>query len=174
MTRRAALLVVVALLAACGSSTPAAVPDSAPTEPELTAEAVYGRHAAVRGKVDVRIANDGANDGADEVVVERYQVRHPLFEVVPAYDRRSALPTDGRPRIVPVPFGTPGCEADADVTTGAVVVVTVRTGQAVRGVSVPLADGQPGLVREHRRACATAAVAAVADVALGPPWAPDG
>lgn len=167
MIRRAALLGPLALLAACGSAAPA--PPAAPVAvPELSAEAVYGRHAAVRGKVDVRIANDGA----DEVVVERYQVRHPLFEVVPPYDRRSALPPDGRARIVPVPFGAPDCEGD--VATGAVVVVTVRTGEELREVSVPLADGRPGLEREHHRACATAAVRAAADVELGPPWVPDG
>lgn len=164
--RRAALLGLLALLAACGSAAPAA-PAAVP-EPELSAEAVYGRHAAVRGKVDVRIANGGA----DEVVVERYQVRHPLFEVVPPYDRRSALPPDGRARIVPVPFGAPDCQAD--VATGAVVVVTVRSGEELRDVSVPLADGRPGLEREHHRACATAAVRAAADVTVGPPWVPDG
>jgi hypothetical protein len=132
----------------------------------LSATAVYGRHAAVRGKVDVRIANRGA----EVVEVESYQVRHPQFERVPPAQRRSRLPADGEPRIVPVPFGAPRCDARDD--GGAVVVMGVRSSGGAREVTVPLADGEPGLARAHRLACGAAAVADAAALELGPTWTP--
>src|SRR5688500_18982423 len=91
-----AACLLVLLVTACAGDEPDA--EAAGEQAELSAVAVYGRHAAVRGKVDVRITNEGRS----EVVVESYQVRHPMFEVVPADDRSSRLPPDGRERIVPV------------------------------------------------------------------------
>lgn len=117
----------------------------------------------MRGKVDVRIANDGP----ELAEVDSYQVRHPQFEVVPAVQRRSRLPADGKTRIVPVPFGAPDADADA------VVVLGVRTGVGVRTVTVPLADGDPGLARGHRTACGAQAVERASAIELGPVWTPD-
>jgi hypothetical protein len=169
---RAAVVGLVALLAAgCAAEPPRAEPPRAApvaglADPQLSATAVYGRHAAVRERVDVRLANEGA----EPVDVERLQVRHPLFAPVPALARSSSLPPDGRARIVPVPFGAPRCEADDPA--GAVVVVGVRTPAGVRDVEVPLVDGEPGLLRAHRVACAVAAVAAAVTLDLAP-WQPE-
>jgi hypothetical protein len=129
---------------------------------ELSAVSVYGRHAAVRGKVDVRIANEGASD----VEVDSYQVRHPLFEIVPATDRPSTLPNDGQARIVPVAFGAPRCTATD--TSGAVVALALRTADGVREVTVPLIDSDPGLARAHRLACGEKAVTDATSLDLGP------
>lgn len=166
---RSMVLAVLACLPTGCATTPADDDvAAAPTAEELalSATAVYGRHAAVRGKVDVRIANEGA----EPVEVESYQVRHPQFDVVPAAQRRSRLPADGKPRIVPVPFGAPDCEATADA--GAVVVLEVRTGHGSQEVVVPLADGEPGLSRAHRMACGAEAVTDAASIELGPAWTP--
>lgn len=154
----------VVLLAGCGGTPePAGADDLG-----LSAVAVYGRHAAVRGKVDVRLDNDGRR----ALRLERLQVRHPLFATVPPTTRSSTIPADGEPRIVPVPFGEPLCDGSADGE--AVVVLGVRTEQGVEDVVVPLRDGEPGLLRAHRLACAAAAVQAAAAVSLGPPWSREG
>lgn len=131
-------------------------------EVALRAESSYGRHAAVRGKVDIRIAND--SDQQVEVVA--WQVRHPLFEVVPPTDRPSSVPPDGRERIVPVPFGAARCEDDRDVATDPVVVLTVLAGSGQRRVTVPLDDGPTGLVRAHRLTCAAEAVTDAVDLRI--------
>lgn len=163
--RTAAALTTLALLPGCASDPSADPPAGQPAaEPaQLSAVSVYGRHAAVRGRVDVRIANHGSTP----VEIAGYRVEHPLFEPVPVLERTSTLPPDGRARIVPVPFGAPRCGADD--AAGARVVVGLRTDGDVRDVAVPLADGEPGLVRAHRLACAADAVtAAVAlDLAAG-------
>ena len=160
MTVRAAVAVVLALLAAgCAGDVEPAGGDDAP---QLSAVSVYGRHAAVRGKVDVRIANAGPGP----VEIEAYRVEHPLFEPVAPFARRSRLPGDGKARIVPVPFGAPRCDAEQD--REARVVVTMRTEGVAREVAVPLADGEPGLARAHRLACAVEAVAQTAQLELGP------
>lgn len=135
-------------------------PALGPAEPQLSATSVYGRHAAVRGRVDVRLANDGEQP----VEVETLRVEHPMFTPVPVLERTSTLPPDGRPRIVPVPFGDPRCGIDDPA--GARVVVGVRAGQTVRQVAVPLADGEPGLLRAHRLACAVERVAEVVELEL--------
>lgn len=153
---------LVLLATACSADQPAAEADG--EQAGLSAVAVYGRHAAVRGKVDVRITNEGRS----EVVVVSYQVRHPMFDVVPPDDRSSRLPPDGRERIVPVSFGEPLCEATE--AEGAVAVLGVRSSEGVRELSVPLADGEPGLARAHRLACAAAAAQEAATFAFGPPW----
>lgn len=153
------------MLAGCAAEPAPAAP--AADEPELTAVALYGRHAAVRGRADIRIANRGPGT----VELEHYRVEHPLFARVDRLPRRSTLPPDGRERIVPVPFGAPRCEVDDP--TGARVVVGVRTGDGVRDVAVPLSDGEPGLVRAHRLACAAQAVTAAASFDLGPQWVPE-
>jgi hypothetical protein len=147
----------VLLLTGCSADDDA---QAAPDEPQLSAVSVYGRHAAVRGRVDVRLAN-----GGDRAVdVEALRVDHPMFAAVPALQRRSTLPPDGRARIVPVPFGAARC--DVDDPAGARVVVGVRSDDGVHEVSVPLADGEPGLVRAHRLACAVERVGEVVEVAL--------
>lgn len=152
--RTAAALIALAVLTGCapdaGGSQSAA--PAAAEQPQLTAVAVYGRHAAVRGRVDVRIANHASGP----VEIARYRIEHPLFEPVPVLERTSTLPADGRARIVPVPFGQPRCDADSG--EGAQVVVGLQTDDGVRDVAVPLADGEPGLVRAHRLACAAEAV----------------
>lgn len=154
--RRGGPVLTVLLLTGCGSAGPAEPP------PELSAVSIYGRHAEVRGRVDVRIANAGPGP----VEIERYRVEHPMFEPVPPLVRTSRLPPDGRSRLVPVPFGAPRCDV-AD-PRGARVVVGLRTAAGVRDVPVPLDDGEPGLVRAHRLACASAAVTAAAGLDLAP------
>lgn len=149
------------LLSGCGDAGTIAAEDLG-----LSAVAVYGRHAAVRGKVDVRVDNDGPRP----VSVEQLQIRHPMFAPLPPTSRQTRLPDDGDPRIVPVPFGEPRCDTTDD--SGAVVVLGVRTERGLEDVVVPLADGEPGLVRAHRLACGAAAVRAAVDVSLGPPWSP--
>lgn len=162
LRRGSTVCALVLLAAGCAGQQPADPVRVDAVEPQLTAVAVYGRHAAVRGKVDVRIANLGQAP----VEVEHYRVEHPLFEPVPAHARRSNLPPDGEARIVPVPFGEPRCDAtDPD---GARVLVGVRSGDGVREVAVPLVDGEPGLVRAHRLACAAADVRAAVGLDLGP------
>lgn len=147
-----------------GSAALSAAPSTTPAvQPGLSARSVYGRHAAVRGKVDVRIANRGPR----ELQVRRLQVRHPMFAQVPAYDRETPLPADGRERIVPVPFGAARC--DVTGAGGAVVVLTLPD----REVAVPLRDGSPGLVRAHDMACAADAVTDAAVVELSD-WTRDG
>lgn len=162
--RAAAAACALTLLAAgCASGTRSAerAGDAAQAaDPQLSATSVYGRHAAVRGRVDVRLVNDGDRP----VDVASLRVEHPMFAPVPALARSSALPPDGRPRIVPVPFGAPRCGVDD--ATGARVVVGVRTADGVRYVEVPLLDGEPGLVRAHRLACAVERVAEVVDLEL--------
>ncbi len=157
--RRPLALVVLLISTACGD-----VAGRAPVgdEPQLTAVSVYGRHAAVRGKVDVRIANHGQA----VVEVESYRVEHPMFASLAAHERRSTLPADGRARIVPVPFGDPRC--DVSDSRGAHVVVGLRTPDGPRDVVVPLTDGEPGLVRAHRLACAVDAVARAVQLDLRP------
>jgi hypothetical protein len=165
--RTASACALVVLAAGCASDSPANA-CGREAEPQLSAVAVYGRHAAVRGKVDVRIANEGPQ----EVHVETYRIQHPLFESVPTSRRDSRLPADGARRIVPVPFGAPRCAADD--AGEAVVVVGVRTGRGMREVVVPLADGEPGLRRAHRLACAAAAAAEAVELDLAPGTLVDG
>ena len=167
--RQLRLAVAACLLlpaAACSGADSASEPARAEQArlPELSATAVYGRHAAVRGRVDVRLANAGP--AAAEV--EHLRIEHPMFAAVEVLERTSTLPPDGRARIVPVPFGAPRC--DADSPDGAVVVVGLRTADGAREVEVPLADGEPGLVRAHRIACAADDVAEQVALSLGPPW----
>jgi len=165
---RSGALALLLLAAGCGSDADAppsaAQADSAPA---ISAFSVYGRHSAVRGKVDLRLANSGP----DVVQVERFQVRSPLFTEVPPYDRRSTLVADGAERIVPVPFGSPRCDVQAGA--GAVLALFVRDGDQLREVTVPLVDREPGLVRAHRTACAKEAVAGTARVELTGPWTRD-
>lgn len=160
MTKAAAALAVV-VLAGCQApardTTAPAVADG-----QLSAVAVYGRHAAVRGKVDVRITNRGPGT----VRIESYQVRHPMFDVVAPAARSSTLPDDRDERIVPVPFGAPRCEVTDP--SGALVVLGVRTAAGMRDVEIPLPDGEPGLVRAHRLACDAAAVTESVTFDLGP------
>lgn len=155
----AALLLALLLGCAPPSATTAGV--TTDDQPQLSATSVYGRHAAVRGRVDVRLANDGEQP----VDVETLQVEHPMFAPVPALQRSSTLPPDGQPRIVPVPFGAPRCNVEDPA--GARVVVGVRTAEGVRDVAVPLADGEPGLERAHRLACAVERVGEVVALELG-------
>lgn len=164
--RVAAAVCLLVLVAGCsGSSSPAEPARAEQAQlPELSAVAVYGRHAAVRGKVDVRLVNDGPGPAE----VETLRLEHPLFEPVEVLERRSTLPPDGQERIVPVPFGAPRC--DADDAAGAVVVLAVTTSDGVRDVEVPLTDGEPGLVRAHRIACAADDVGEQVALSLGPEW----
>jgi hypothetical protein len=153
------------VLAACDGGTPRAAEQSpAPAEagPALQLEATsgYGRHAAVRAKADVRLVNRGDS----EVELSSLQVRHPLFDQLPAAPRRTVLPPDGEVHLVPVPLGAPRCEQDDP--TGAVLSVTVRTPDGVQDALVPLVDREPGLLRAHRLACATAAVERLVTVEL--------
>lgn len=168
--RCTAALCALLLVAACGDAPERAQPGADALG--LSAVAVYGRHSAVRGKVDVRIANAGASP----VELVSLQLRSPLYAEVPPTDRASTLPPDGRPRIVPVPFGDVRCEAEDGAAAS--VLVGVRTDDGVVDVPVPLTDGEPGLARAHRLSCASAAVARAADLQLGPPWervdSPDG
>jgi len=161
------LLVAALLVSSCACSGVADETGGAGAGPQLQAASVYGRHAAVRDKVDVRIANDGE----DPVEVERWQVRHPMFDEIAPVERPSTLVPDGEERIVPVPFGSARC--DVDDPAGAVVVLTVRADGGRREVAVPLADREPGLLRAHRLACAVEAVTAAASVELVPPWVRD-
>ena len=117
----------------------------------------YGRHAAVRAKADLRLVNTGTA----EVRFATLQVRHPLFEQLPPVERRTVLPADGEVRLVPVPLGAPRC--DRDDPAGATLVAGVDDGSEL---SLPLVDREPGLVRAHRLACATAAVQEVVTVEL--------
>lgn len=168
--RTAAALTALALFTGCAADPSADPPDDQPAateQPQLSAVSVYGRHAAVRGRVDVRIANQGGTP----VEIASYRIEHPLFELVPVLERTSTLPADGRARIVPVPFGAPRC--DTDDADGAQVVVGLQTADGVRDVAVPLADGEPGLVRAHRLACSADAVQAAVEFALGG-WVLDG
>ena len=158
--RRALAAVVLALCTSCAGTSPAPAADA--DRLGLSAVAVYGRHAAVRGKVDVRLINDGRAP----VEVASLQLRTPLYETVPALQRASMLPPDGEPGVVPVPFGSARCEA-ADAR-GADVLLAVRTAEGVVDVPVPLTDGDPGLVRDHRLACASTAVSDVVELSLGP------
>lgn len=168
-----ALSVVLTAVAAgaCGSAgapdpADAAAPrtDAAATEVVgLSAVAVYGRHAAVRGKVDVRVTNEGDR----EVSLVSYQVRHPLYEEVPPTERESRV-APGATVLRPVDFGEPRC--DVSDPTGAVVVVEVKEADRVTPVALPLPDEGPGLARAHEIACAAQAVADVAAPAFGERW----
>ncbi|HWH29300.1 MAG TPA: hypothetical protein VNU26_10120 [Mycobacteriales bacterium] len=119
----------------------------------------------MRGKADVRIANHGIED----VRVTAWQIRHPLFDTIPPWERESVLPADGAARIVPVPFGAPLCdETEAD---GAVVLLQVTGADgAETDVVVALQDREPGLVRAHRLACAAQRVTDVARLDLAAPF----
>ena len=165
----AGVLALLLLVPACGSDVDE--PAAAPAAPEISAYSVYGRHSAVRGKVDLRLANRGP----DVVQVERFQVRSPLFAEVAPYERPSELLADGEESIVPVPFGSPRCEVQdgAAAQAGAVLALVVRSGNQLREVTVPLVDREPGLVRAHRTACAIAAVTGTAAVELTGPWTRD-
>ncbi|MFP5218618.1 MAG: hypothetical protein ACLGIG_02615 [Actinomycetes bacterium] len=130
----------------------------------------YGRHAAVRAKVDVLIANSGS----EPVNVTTWQIRHPLFEPIPPVERESVLPADGATRIVPVPFGKPLCDrTDGDADGAVVVLQVVGPDGAERETVVPLEDREPGLVRAHRLACAAERVTAIAALDLAPPYERD-
>lgn len=156
---RAGPLLAVLVVTGCAAS-----PSAAP-EVRLTAASEYGRHAAVQGKVDLYIANVGAAP----VDVASYQVRHPMFEVVPATERASTLPADGRELITPVTFGKPRCAVTS--ADGAQVAVRLASGEEL---VLPLPDREPGLLRAHRLACAAEAVQQVATTTLGPPYVRDG
>jgi hypothetical protein len=160
---RRLLLATVVALAACSGGTPEAAPSStgaAPAEPALEAVSGYGRHAAVRAKADLHLANHGDA----ELQLTSLQVQHPLFEQLPAAARRTVLPPDGEVKLVPVPLGAPRC--DRDDPAGAVLAVGVQTPDGVRDALVPLVDREPGLVRAHRLACAAAAVERLVTVEL--------
>ena len=96
--------------------------------------------------------------------VAAYQVRHPMFAVVPPTERATPLPPDGEERITPVTLGAPRCAATSP--EGAQVLVRLVSGEELR---LPLPDREPGLLRAHRLACAAAAVEAVAATWIGPP-----
>jgi hypothetical protein len=157
------LVLAVLGLAACSGGSPQAATPSAGTAPvELALEATsgYGRHAAVRAKADVRLVNRGDT----QVELSTLQVQHPLFEQLPAAARRTVLPPDGEVHLVPVPLGAPRCNRDDPA--GAVLAVSVQTPDGVQDAELPLVDREPGLVRAHRLACATAAVEQLVTVEL--------
>lgn len=99
----------------------------------------------------------------------RFQVRHPMFATVPPEDRESVLRPGGT-AVRPLPFGEPRCEVAGD--RGAVVVLGVRRGAGSDGmvteVTVPMAEGQPGLAAWHATACTVAEVGETARFGLGP------
>jgi hypothetical protein len=153
---RAGVLLAGVLVAGCAPAAP---------EVRLTAASEYGRHAAVQGKVDLYVANRGTVP----VEVVAYQVRHPMFEVVPATERASTLPPGGQELITPVAFGAPRCGTTS--AGSAQVAVRLASGEELL---LPLPDREPGLLRAHRLACAAEAVEAVAAVSLGPLYVRDG
>jgi hypothetical protein len=176
--RRTVPVVLVAILAAAGAARgegsavglPATGPSSGPASgpavaDRLTAVGTYDRHARVTGRVQVALANRGPAP----VEVVRFQVRHPMFATVPAEDRESVL-RPGATAVRPLPFGAPRCDVTDD--SGAVVVLGVRGGDGsaatVTEVTVPLAEGGPGLAAWHATACAAAAVGDVVEFELGP------
>jgi hypothetical protein len=137
---RAGVLLAAVLVAGCAPAAP---------EVRLTAASEYGRHAAVQGKVDLYVANRGTAP----VEVVGYQVRHPMFELVPATERASTLPPDGQELITPVAFGAPRCGITSACAAEAVEAVAavslgppyVRDGDVVRTV-LRLERRSPGAV----------------------------
>jgi hypothetical protein len=117
----------------------------------LQATSGYGRHAAVRAKADVRLINLGSS----EARLATLQVRHPLFERLPPMERRTVLP----PTVTSISCRSPSGSLGVTGRPGWRVVgsrcADLRRG---RGGGAPAARPEPGLVRAHRLACATAAV----------------
>jgi hypothetical protein len=155
------VLLLVLLPASCRSSEGAYTAESL----GLSARASVDRAASSQGKVSVRFVNDGVQD----VSAQRLQIRSPLFAVLPPINRETRLEAGGGSTLLFLEYGEPLCEAAGDASD-AVIVLGVRTPEGTRDVAVPLADGEPGMTRAHRLACAAKAVTAQADLRLGPPW----
>ena len=164
MRRRSAAVavgvLVVLLVAACGSDDPPSV--EAPPSPGLSATAT--RSSLFDSQRTFRL--ELTNEGAEAVTVSSVQLASPLFAPVPASPRDTRL-APGRRLLLPVPYGESVCPA-----SGPAELVVEVAGTESR---LALAEDPEGVMGAlHEVECAEATVRAAADlvfadlVATGP------
>jgi hypothetical protein len=104
--------------------------------------------------------------GEADVAVESVQLRSPLFEPMPPQARDPVVDGGGAPVAMPLDFGEPSCDGDAEGPADVVV------GVGGEEVAVPLDESPPGLLADLQAAeCAVVAVREDADLRLGDTWA---
>jgi len=165
--RRTGVALLVALIAACGTTqSPSATPSSSPVRaaaeipevPGLSAEAVRLRtDEAIGGQFQVRITDSG-DDG---FTVTSVALDSPGFVALPP-SAETAEFAPGRVIDLPTPYGEPVC--DAEPLPAAALLTVVRPGGAQETVRAPLSAEVLELV--HDEECAVLAVLEVVDVAV--------
>jgi hypothetical protein len=170
--RRTLIALAVLLTAACGapatdagsthtrtsSSSPSAQPSGAPPVPGITAEIVRLRtDEAIGGQVQVRVTDTGDTP----FTVTSVALRSPGFAPEPAKTVSAAY---GPKRVIdlPVPYGTPVCDAAPEPATAELSVV--RPDGTVEQLRVPASADVLELI--HTEECAALAVLAVVDIAV--------
>lgn len=104
--------------------------------------------------------------GVGDVQVGTIQLETPLFEPVPPEERDARLRAGGQVGM-PLPFGQPRCDGEAD---GPAVLVTEVDGDEVR---VAIEERPSSLLAAlHEAECAEAAVLADVELRLGDSWEP--
>src|SRR3954463_13228154 len=171
--RRAAIVLVAALTAACGASSGSssaqrspAAPTTAslstgaavPAVPGIEAEAVrLGTDEAPGGQAPTRVANTGDAP----FPVTSVPLDSPGFAPLPPR-AETATYQPGQVIDLPTPFGAPRCGTAAQPAAALLTVVRPEgTGEDVR---VPLAADVLDLI--HEQACAAEAVLLVADISV--------
>ncbi|WP_116450875.1 hypothetical protein [Blastococcus litoris] len=163
--RRTAVALLVALTAACGTtSSPSAAPpsssapsaDAVPAVPGLEAEAVRLRtDEAVGGRVQVRIT------ASEQFTVTSVALDSPGFAALPPTVETAEF-EPGRVIDLPAPYGTPVC--DAQPLPAAARLTVVRPGGGEETVHAPLSADVLQLI--HDEECAVEAVTETVDVAV--------
>jgi hypothetical protein len=160
------LLVLLALLAACGGSDPE--PRQPGDDVSLAATIVQLRRDQVLQRVEVALENTGRSD----VVVERLRLTVKGFAPAPAVPKDSPIPA-GQVVNLPWTYGTPRCGPDGAPDVGRpTVTVQVRAGAGQEPRTVRLgADDEAGLMRAIAvRACRVQQVSREVELAFGPDW----
>jgi hypothetical protein len=166
--RRTAITLAVLLTAACGSAaapadgpsshSTSAMPSGARPVPGIEAEIVRLRtDEAIGGQVQVRLTDTGDTP----FTVTSVALRSPGFAPEPA-KAQTATYAPGRVIDLPVPYGTPVCDA-APVPAAAELTVVGPDG-AGEQVQVPASADVLELI--HTQECADLAVLAVVDIAV--------
>jgi hypothetical protein len=93
-----------------------------------------------------------------------YRLESPLFEPLAPHARAVTLRTGGVPISVPLPYGPPRCDHEADGTSQVAAVID--------GAEVLLPVDESPLLQQHAEECAAVLVREAVDLRFGDQWTP--
>jgi hypothetical protein len=154
------VVILAALLVACGGGAPSAEPV------DLVVDVALTRAAQALGVLHVQLSTLGDTP----VEVRSLELRDARFSAVDATPKSTTVEPGGRPVLTPMDYGEVVCE---DVTGPARLAVTVDTAGGVQELVLPVEhDGQEALTRLHESACRERAVGEAATIRFGDDWEP--